>query len=386
MKTLLILAVAGTAFAGSPTPANLADPKAKTLVQQLGSPRYRERERAATDLIHMGRAAIPALSEGKANPDPEVQARCEQLLPQAKALDLTLRVERFRKDADGKLEHDLPMWKTFREKIGTDIQARNLFGDMLLANGDLLESIEEQPDKLSERVQRRAQELYQELYGNPWARQQLGEPLGNRSSANEVCCLLFAAASPAYKPAPNEWMLASLYPQPAFTNFLKDPKTGAAYRKVFFNFLDARMDDNTVSHCYWVLCQNKLTEGADVLAKALKNGKVSQPYSKAMAMSTIGTIGGKEHVAGFEPFLKDDTQVQQFVGKGMRGSVRIRDVALAMSIHLSGKNPKDFGYMWNVYPNQPVPYHQLGFGTDEERAAAFKKWGEETKKPEPPKK
>jgi hypothetical protein len=382
MKTLLILTLAGTAFAASPTP----DPKAKTLVQQLGSPRYRERERAATDLLHMGRAAIAALMEGKTNPDPEVQARCEQLLPQAKALDLMLRVERFRKDADGKLEHELPMWKSFREKIGTDLPARNLFADMLLVNGELLESMQDQPDKLTERVQKRAQELYQELYGNPWGGVQLADPAAARTNANEVCCLLFAAASPSYKPTPGDWMLANHFPQPHFINVLKDAKSGSAYRKVFFNYLDARMDDNTVGQCYWVLCQIKLSEGADVMAKALKNAKMSQPYSKAMAMSVIGTIGGKDHLATFEPFLKDDTQVQQFVGKGMRGSVRIRDVALAMTIHLSGKNPKDYGYMWNVYPNQPVPYHQLGFAKDEDRAAAFKKWADETKKLEPPKK
>ena len=90
MKTLFILVLAGTAFAGSPTPADIADPKAKSLIQQLGSPRYRERERAATDLLHMGRGAIAALNEGKTHPDPEVQARCEQLLPQAQLAHWTL--------------------------------------------------------------------------------------------------------------------------------------------------------------------------------------------------------------------------------------------------------------------------------------------------------
>lgn len=382
MKTIIILTLVGTAVAASPTP----DPKAKSLVQQLGSPRYRERERAATDLLHMGRAAIVALTEGKTNSDPEVQARCEQLLPQAKSLDLMQRIERFRKDADGKLEHELPMWKSFREKIGTDQLARNLFADMLLVNGELLELMEEQPDKLTERVQKRAQEMYQELYGNPWGNLQLTDQTALRSIANEVCCLLFAATSPSYKPTPGDWMLANHFPQPHFINVLKDAKTGVPYRRVFFHYLDARMDDNTVNQCYWVLCQFKSTEAADVMAKALKGAKLSQPYSKAMAMSTIGTIGSKEHVAAVEPYLKDDTQVQQFVGKGRRGSVRLRDVALAMTIHLSGKNPKDYGYMWNVYPNQPLQYHQLGFATDEDRTAAFKKWADDNKKPEAPKK
>jgi len=45
---------------------------------------------------------------------------------------------------------------------------------------------------------------------------------------------------------------------------------------------------------------------------------------------------------------------------------------------------------WIVYPNNLIQYHQLGFGSDELRTAAFKKWAEDGKKPaekkDPPKK
>ena len=53
-----------------------------------------------------------------------------------------------------------------------------------------------------------------------------------------------------------------------------------------------------------------------------------------------------------------------------------------MTVHLSGKNPKDYGFATcgRCTRDQLIQYHQLGFATDEDRAAAFKKWDEDAKK------
>jgi hypothetical protein len=223
------------------------------------------------------------------------------------------------------------------------------------------------------------------MFGNPWGGGFKGSYNPGALNANELSSLLFLASTPAFKPAQADWMITNLYTQANFTNLLKDDKAGSAYRKVFFHYLDVRMDDNTLNQCAWLFTQLRMKEGADILAKAIRDGKGTQPYSKAHAMCGVGTLGGKEHVKVFEPLLKDETVVQAlFKPGGQRGSIKVRDVALAMTIHLSGKNPKDFGFStWAVYPNQLIQYHQLGFETDEARATAFKRWDEESKKPKP---
>jgi hypothetical protein len=380
---LICILTTGVELTAGPTPPDPADnKKAKELVVLLGSPKYKERERAATELIKMGRAAKPALVDGKTNsPDPEVQTRCQQLLPQALALDLMFRIDRFLKDTDGKLEHDLPLWKPYRDQIGSDESARKLFAEMLKVNGALLESVTEEPDRLAERVQQRTQEIYQEMFGNGFR----GGYRPGAMNVNELCCLLFVMAHPGYKPAQQDWMFSQLFTQSSFTSLLKDEKKGAAHRKLFYHYLDVRMDENTLHQCAWMFCNNKMKEGADIIAKAIKDGKASQVYTKATALCCIGTLGGKEHLKVFEPYLKDDTDVQPvFVGgAAQRGMVKLRDVALALTIHLNGKNPKDYGFvMWQVYPGQILQYHQLGFATSEERNDAFKKWDEEVKKTE----
>lgn len=357
--------------------------RALELVAQLGSQRYKEREKAASELVKMGRIARKALEAGKANKDPEIYTRCEQLLPQALALDLLHRIEEYLKDTDGKKEHDLPMLKLFQEKIGKGPAERKLFGEMLKMNGSLLEYVEENPEKASQKVSQRIAEMYQELFGNQFGR--VGGYRPNALNPHDLCCVMFATTSPSYKPTQPDWMLANLYNQPPFTNLLKstDANSGG-YRKIFMAHLEARMDDNTINNCSWMLCQHQIKEGADVLAKALKNGKATQVYTKANAICCVGTLGNKDHIPQLADLLKDDTMIQQFFGQNglNRGEIKVKDVALAMTIHLSGKNPKDYGFtMWQVYPNQMIQYHQLGFVNADDRTNAFKKWDTDSKKP-----
>ena len=361
-------------------------------MHQLGSPRYRDREKAATELVRMGRAAKPALQEGKKHPDPEVRARCEQLLPQALALDLAFRVDRFLEDTDGKLEHDLPLLKTYREKVGTDENSRKLYAEMLKANGALLEGAEEEPGKVTERSRSsgtwRCTRKCSATRSAGLARR---VPAGGLTRPNCAACCS-SRRCPAYKPAQPDWLLANLYTQPMFTTPLKSEKDGTAYRKVFFGF----------STRGWTTTWSTSASGCSPSTRS-RTGPTSSPRRSRAARPSRCTprprhsaasvpSGTRDHVKVLEPFLKDATQVQPFfVGRGQRGEVKVKDVALAMTIHLSGKNPKDYGFtMWNVYPNQLIQYHQLGFGSDEERTAAFKKWGEERARPaekkDPPKK
>jgi hypothetical protein len=266
--------------------------------------------------------------------------------------------------------------------------ARKLYAEMVKANGALLEAAEEEPAKLTERVQQRYLELYAEMFGSPFGAgfRRTYQPAA--LNVGDLCAVLFASCQPAYKPSQPDWLLANLYTQPPFVNQLKNEKTGTAYRSLFFHYVEVRADDNLINQCAWMFAQHQLKEGADVIAKVLKAGKASQVYSKAQALCCIGTLGSKDHLKLLESYLEDATQVQPFfVGRGQRGEVKVKDVALAMTIHLNGKNPKDYGFvMWNVYPNQLLQYHQLGFGSDDERAAAFKKWADATKKPAEPKK
>lgn len=386
MKTAVLCVLFGCGLAAAaPGPDPADTQKARTLVAQLASPKYRDRERAATQLIQLGRGAVVALTEGRKHPDPEVWTRCEQLLPQARAQDLNYRIELFLKDADGKATHDLPLWKAYAKAVGTGPADRALFVDMLKTTGPLLEAVEDEPARVTERITERVQELYMDMFGNPQVAWR-GDVMQGKYHPAEVAALMFAMVQPAYKPAMPDYYLSSVYANGGpFVEKLKNEKDGTAYRKLFFHHVGEKPDENTINQTVWMLSQYRIPGSADLFAKVLAGKPDLQVYTKAQVIAGLGTVGGKEHVQTIERFLKDTTQVQPFFAPrgGQQGEVKLMDITLAVTIYLHGKNPKDFGFVqWRLYPNQMIPYHQLGFVSEDARKEAFKKWDADPKVPD----
>jgi hypothetical protein len=120
--------------AADPNPAE----KAAALVKQLGSPRFAEREAAVKAPVKLGPAALPAVRAGLRSGEPEVKARCGQLLPQLEQADWALKSDAHLADHDGKGRHDLPLRETYEKLAGTDPAARKLYAEMLRTSGPLL--------------------------------------------------------------------------------------------------------------------------------------------------------------------------------------------------------------------------------------------------------
>jgi hypothetical protein len=54
----------------------------KLLIDQLGSERFKDRERATHQLARLGKSALPSLKEATRSPDAEVRRRAQQLVEQ----------------------------------------------------------------------------------------------------------------------------------------------------------------------------------------------------------------------------------------------------------------------------------------------------------------
>lgn len=338
--------------------------KAVELIRQLGNKRFSVREAASKQLLGMGRAAKIALLEAKDDADPEVAERCRKLLPILIAEDLKSRTDAFAADVDGKQTHDLPGWDRYQKLVGKDKEARDLFLQMLRSNPRLFEQYEFDPANFPSAYETRCAEM--PLQGSTKLR---GQP----PSAGDVAVLFFFGSDPAYsKLLENNRYLANLLYQPVFQTALRGSK-GSPLRALFFLWMEHRDDPNTVTVALSLIQQFTLKEGIPLTARIL-NDKSQNAYFRAQAMAVLGKLGAKENAKDFVKVLKDETQLQPFTLKGKTGVVQLRDVALAMSIHLNGQQPKEFGFEFLDKDSNLWSYYHLGFESDESRGEAFKKW------------
>jgi hypothetical protein len=120
------------------------------------------------------------------------------------------------------------------------------------------------------------------------------------------------------------------------------------------------------------------SEGLAVATKALANETGPAPI-RQYAILSLGRFGGKEHLPMIEKCLQDTTNsnVMQANNPPHQIEIQIRDVALAVLVHLTGQHLRDYGYL-QVQPH-PLTLFQVGslaFNDAARREAALKKWSQ----------
>jgi hypothetical protein len=362
--------------ADSPRPAN-DETHVRSLVRQLGAESYDEREQAFQELSRLGRHAEKALQEGLKDSDREVVRRCQELLSLATRTDMEIALDQFLQNKDDKVLLKLPAWPTFKKVVGETPETRALFVQICCSQGPLMELAEKNPADAAVKFGERTQQLQQTLF----------QPFGARGtvSSAEVLALLYLATNPKLNINQQAlYQLTSLFHQPEprqlFTN-------DSAARKLLASFVMNR-NDVAMMHQNLFLVQNfNLKECLD-WALTLATAKDQQPYVRATALTVVGKMGGKEHIAKLEPLLSDSTQLGQIQFNTTRINTQVRDVALAMSVLLSGQDimSYDFPYLKVIQAQiQQNPqaflysYHYLGFSDDAGRNAAMKKWNDSNK-------
>jgi hypothetical protein len=358
--------------------------KAENLVHALGDHSYKVREQAGRDLLQMGRAAYPALQQGLMDENPEVRARCRRLWPIIFDIDLQARLDLFLADTEGKQTHDLPGWPRFRKLVGEDRSARELYAKMLRADGALMEQAENRPEVFSpDRLVIRATQM-QQLGNNPRAD---AKDIGGEG---DYASILFLSSNPKFPSGqimPQQ--IGTIFYQPLMRQLLATGDHAEAMRKLAIAWFERHIEEspNVIHQMSNLATQVGLKE---VIPSALKvaTNKQAPPFTRATALAIVGRVGSKEQIAAIEPLLAENTLVTNFMvrqgGVGNGGAVnnqvrasQIGDVALAMTIHLSGQKPGDFGYdMTKTNPNALFSPHYLGFVDDATRADARRKWKE----------
>jgi hypothetical protein len=345
--------------------------KASDLVRLLGSDSFAERENANQQLEELGLAAKSALEKGAKDDDAEISRRCRELLPAVLEIDLKKRIAAFLADKEGKARHDIPLWAPFQKVVGEDAPSRALFGEMLQGETlsfllDCADSPDRQGDLLEKFARRAQQKMYQPLPGK--APGQLGK--------GDWAAILFiggdAKGGAANGQAPN--IMSGMLYQPFARTALTDGPEAPALRKLLVRWMNNQTNENVILQLTQSVQNLQLKEANDFLLNVVRDKKVRGIYM-AQVVINVGRLKNKDHIPLLQALLEDQTQLGQIQFGQMRGNTELRDVALAMLVHITDQAHKDYGFSFlTVHPNLLWAPNYLGFTKPEEREAAHKKW------------
>ncbi len=346
------------------------DPKTSDLIQQLGDVSFAVRQRATRELQALGIAAKPNLVVALQSKDAEIRTRARAILVEVLNADFRRRVAEFAADRTGEESHDLPGWRMFHETIGSDRLARRVFLEAIRAEPILLESIEQSPDYAASTLNSRSTNLYNRYIRNPMYRG-IVEP-GQAGEAN-VDALLIAAMNP-HLPL-DEQVATRIYQLVQHAGLRQQLESGTRQepvRRLVGSFIRRTADSPLAYQTIWLAMHHDLKDGV-VPAEAIIRRRDRQPYMLQNAILCIGKLGDRRHIALLEPLLDDVTPVDGRISNAARPQVC--DAALAVSIHLAGLDPKDFGFT-KLQPNAQTLFQSntLAFDTDAQREQALANW------------
>ena len=345
-------------------------------IRNLSHHSFSVRTRAERTLRNIGMAAQDQLINALDHADVETQRAARRILQQVLRDRLRHQVRQFTMQGPRAADPALPGWAFYRNHVGDDPIARSDFVAAVLAEPVLLESLQQDPAYRGQALQSRTQTLYDVLIRNPGrdpsARQ--GPGTSSVTSIASVSALLIVAADDS---TPLEDQTAQkifqLMQHAGVTQGLNADGESAT-RRLVGHFVRRSSGTPLAYQMLWLSMQCNLPEGL-IPAEAILQEKTPQPYILQNAMLAIAKLGNEQHLALLEPFLEVETPINNRRNSGFQPLVQ--DVALAASIHLHGKNPKEFGFA-QLRTNTHTLFQagSIGFNNPKERKAAFRRWNQ----------
>jgi hypothetical protein len=341
-------------------------------IKELGHDAFNVRQAAATRLLAAGTPARDALRSVADGPDPETRASARRLVALIDRSEFNRRLEAFAADTSGRRGLTLPGWPQFRDLVGGDSNARQLFVEMQRAEGAMLAAVfgvTARPDGPSweERLVQ-----WQATAGN----RGLAAPIGSCATM-----LFLGAVSEVDVSDSGAMLVEQLIQRPPIRERLASAAADDAIRRLVVGWLVhcPNKNESILQRRLALVSAMNLTEALP-LPLAVVRGDVApvQPTTRAAAILLVGQLGDPEHVELLEPLLEDTTvclPLQAQVAGRPGAHVQLRDVALVVALQLTGQRPADYGYLYaRLQPQRTFQLDSLHCENDQRREQAVEKW------------
>lgn len=340
-------------------------------VTQLGHPSYRTRTKAAEVLLERGLSARSALLDGLKQPDLEIRLAAHKLLVEIMHTDFEARLERFVKDNE---PLELPGWKPFADLIGDDLASRRAFADILRHEGPLLDAFAKTPEVAEDQFVTRMSELQQRAMNSK-----------NRIAPASLAGVLFVGGFLEREDLGSaSSRLYSLLMNRSVQQQIQNHGGQAVTRRLMDHWLSTGVEGHEAYMGFMICLNYELSEtGLRLAQQALKTGKATGSRSLVIqyAAYVVGKFGTIDDAQLLAEYLDETALVSNHRNGKLQLKTQLRDIILAMLIHLHGLDHADFGF-GKVQPNPLTVYapYSLGFASEEMREQAHAKWQAYAKK------
>jgi len=334
------------------------------LIEQLGSERFSERERATEQLIRLGISAVVQLELAARSEDREVRQRCQLVLSVVQELDFARRLKSFDQNVAGDKSYGLPGWKRYRELVGNTPSSRSLFVQMQKAERDLLGAESESARVGAKILERRCQRLRLSI-----------QIFRTRHELPPIAAALFVATKPDVRlDNSTNTSLIILCKQYAFESGMKSNVQRSTLRKLFAAWI-LKEDALPAYELLIMALQFNIDQSlprARVLARGYK--KVNE-YDLRSAILCLAKFGGLDDIAQLKLVMEDERVISRYPHNSLTYTVEMRDLVLAALLKLTDREPSTFGY-GRLRFQEPFVFdiRSLGFARDEDRQVAIAKW------------
>lgn len=354
------------------------------LIELLGDDAYAVRNAASAELRARGAEAEPfvlkALTRtGAANT--EIRARCRRIIGWIAFDRREAKIAEFIAGVEG--EYDLPGWKTLQTAAGDSPKSRQFYSELYREFESELQALNEKnPDVF--RAQ--AAEMVKLLTEG----KRRGEPT---STPLLVIALLSGCDAKVFENSSASMRTGiQLYSYLGRSDVKQEILKGeqsAMLKGLLSLWMDCNIERSlggyTIKLAMDYGFRDKcLNASRKLLKKKTKNSSSTTPY----AMLCLARFGGEEDIAVLKPYLEKTQTCHTWSNQGIAKKLiktQTRDVALAVSIHLSGDDPASFGFKYLRRSEETVfAIYCMGFTEDADREAAHAKWGRRAEFEEPP--
>lgn len=371
---LLAAAIAGWAVFGDSSPASEPTPsaadEAAKLIPQLGSDQFAVRETTTTRLMQMGIAIKPALVAALEDSDMEIRARARRILATVVEADFQHRLSLFAADVDDAKHYVLPGWKQYRETVGGDRTARDLFVEMQRSEPELLQAFDDGREPAARMLETRvriSQNAFNGRVGGGSANLSLGS----------VAALLYVA-SDKHVTVTEDYasLVGNLAYHQSFRQSINSGAYAAILKKILGGWIARDVSQNLASQNMYLALQFDLKEGLGPAIRVLQQ-PATPAHVKPVALLTVARFGGKDQLPLAESQLGSSEICSRIDVNGSSYTTQVRDVALYACLKLADQEPKSFGFDRITQADQAfMQITNLGFRAPADRDNAFKKWTE----------